>query len=213
MKKNKKQNPETNEKDDLKACLRRLARAEPDFFDELLDARFLRNPFPPSRAGARLIVDPAAQISPCAHIELCEEDSRVFVGPHSCIDAFAWLRAWGEGIRIGSRCTLHQYSMLQGGVLMGDDVRIGAHTVFVASEHSFSRRDIPIHRQGVVKKGIKLGSDIYVGSNVVVLDGVNIGDGAVVAAGAVVTADVQPYTVVAGVPARVLRERQGGGGE
>jgi acetyltransferase-like isoleucine patch superfamily enzyme len=53
----------------------------------------------------------------------------------------------------------------------------------------------------------KIGHDVWIGSGAIVLRGVTIGDGAVVAAGAVVTRDVAPYTVVAGVPARFLKDR------
>jgi hypothetical protein len=54
---------------------------------------------------------------------------------------------------------------------------------------------------------VTLGNDVWVGANAVVLSGVRVGDGAVIAAGAVVTKDVAPYTIVAGVPARRLRDR------
>lgn len=53
----------------------------------------------------------------------------------------------------------------------------------------------------------KIGNDVWIGCNSVVLEGVNIGDGAIVAAGSVVTKDVPPYTIVAGVPAKVIRQR------
>ncbi|CAD6084847.1 CatB-related O-acetyltransferase [Escherichia coli] len=53
-----------------------------------------------------------------------------------------------------------------------------------------------------------IGNDVWIGVNAIVMDGVTIGDGAVIGAGAVVTKDVQPYTIVGGVPARVIRTRQ-----
>jgi virginiamycin A acetyltransferase len=68
--------------------------------------------------------------------------------------------------------------------------------------HTFSQIDkIDEH------KPIRIGSDVFIGMNVTILDGINIGDGAVVGAGAVVTADVPPYAIVGGVPAKIIRYR------
>lgn len=130
------------------------------------------------------------------------------VGPNCRINDFAWLRAWGDGIRMGAYCTLNQYSMIQGSVTLGDGVRIGAHSLFVGTEHIKIRTDIPIYQQGVEWKGITVGSDVYIGSNVTVLDGVTIGEGCVLAAGAVVNKDVPPYSIVGGVPAKLIKERK-----
>ena len=52
-----------------------------------------------------------------------------------------------------------------------------------------------------------IGNDVWIGSNAVVLQGCMVGDGAVIAAGSIVTHDVAPYTVVGGVPAKVIKER------
>jgi acetyltransferase-like isoleucine patch superfamily enzyme len=73
--------------------------------------------------------------------------------------------------------------------------------------HRFDRRDVPIHLQGSDASGIVTGDNVWIGAGVTVLDGVRIGTGAVIAAGAVVVKSVPAMTVVAGVPARVLRER------
>ncbi|MDP6501980.1 MAG: acyltransferase [Planctomycetota bacterium] len=193
---------------ELKEALREIAAEDPEFIDELLGDRFLRNPFPPSKAGESFIVDPTATISTLAHIEPPAEKSPIVVGPHCRINNFAWLRSWGDGIRMGAHCTLNQYSMIQGSVALGDGVRIGAHSLFVGTEHIKSRTDIPIYQQGTEWQGISVGSDVYMGSNVTVLDGVTIGEGCVLAAGAVINKDVPPFSIVGGVPAKVIKERK-----
>lgn len=55
--------------------------------------------------------------------------------------------------------------------------------------------------------GVIIGNDVWIGSGVLLLDGVRIGDGAIIAAGAVVVKDVEPYTIVGGVPARFIKKR------
>ena len=67
---------------------------------------------------------------------------------------------------------------------------------------------MPIYQQGETAKPINIGNDVWIGFGAQILLGCNIGDGAVIAAGAIVTKDVEPYTVVAGVPARVIKKRE-----
>ncbi|MCF8296152.1 MAG: CatB-related O-acetyltransferase [Melioribacteraceae bacterium] len=54
---------------------------------------------------------------------------------------------------------------------------------------------------------VKIGNDVWIGNNVIILDGITIGDGAVIAAGSVVTKDVEPYSIIGGVPAKLIRYR------
>ena len=70
-----------------------------------------------------------------------------------------------------------------------------------------SRLDVPIRDQGHVAGSIVVGDDVWIGSNVVVTSNVEIGSHSIVAAGAVVTANVPPRSVVAGVPARIIKTR------
>lgn len=57
------------------------------------------------------------------------------------------------------------------------------------------------------KAGIRVGNDVWIGQSAIIMNGITIGDGAIVAAGAVVTDDVEPYTIVGGVPAKILKRR------
>lgn len=93
------------------------------------------------------------------------------------------------------------------------DIEIGATTlvadwVYIADfDHRFEDLDRPIKDQGIAKAPVRIGPDVWLGTKCTVTRGVSIGRGSVVAAHAVVTRDVPPYQVVAGVPARVLRDR------
>ena len=79
---------------------------------------------------------------------------------------------------------------------------------FIASNHVTERTDIPMNRQGGISKAIYVGNDVWIGFGVIVLSGVHIGDGSIIAAGAVVAKDVPPYSVVGGVPAKVIQYRK-----
>lgn len=79
-------------------------------------------------------------------------------------------------------------------------------TQIIAINHIFDDPNRPFIEQGITAEGIVIENDVWLGSAAVVTDGVHIGQGAVVAAGAVVTKDVPAHSVVAGVPARVIKE-------
>lgn len=74
-------------------------------------------------------------------------------------------------------------------------------------EHVYSNVNIPIHDQGMVEKDIIIDDDVWIGYGAQIMSGVRIGQGAIVGAGAIVTHDVEPYTVVVGIPAKPLKLR------
>ena len=75
--------------------------------------------------------------------------------------------------------------------------------------HSIERTDIPMNLQGeTLEKPVVISNDVWIGARVIILPGVNIGEGSVLGAGCVVTRDVPPYTVVGGVPAKVIKQRK-----
>ena len=78
----------------------------------------------------------------------------------------------------------------------------------VASQHVFSSTRDYIAKQGFTSRGIVVEDDVWIGAGVRILDGVTIGTGAIVGAGAVVTKNVEPFTIVGGVPAGVIRTRR-----
>ena len=104
----------------------------------------------------------------------------------------------GENVFINSGCKMQD----QGGIRIGDDVLIGHNACLLTLNHELD----PENRQDMYPKPIHIKSRAWLGSNVTVLPGVTIGEGAVVAAGAVVTKDVDANTIVAGVPAKVIRK-------
>jgi acetyltransferase-like isoleucine patch superfamily enzyme len=135
---------------------------------------------------------------------------RIYLGEHCSIRRGTQIYALGGAVEIGSRCSVNPYCVLYGtgGLTIGSFVRIAAHTVIVAASHRFDRTDVPITAQGSTAEGIIIDDDVWIGAGVRVLDGVRIGRGAIVAAGAVVRSDVEPYSIVGGVPAKFLKRRE-----
>jgi acetyltransferase-like isoleucine patch superfamily enzyme len=155
-------------------------------------------------------VELAADVFLAAYCTLIAQNSRISLGRGTIIGRFAKIEAIDGDICLGEDCTLQDFSIISGykaGIQIGNGVRIGSHTLIIGANHIFLSRDVPIWQQGSSSKGIRVHDDVWIGGNVTVLDGVEIGSGAVVAAGAVVTKDILPYTIVGGVPARVIGTR------
>jgi len=120
-----------------------------------------------------------------------------------------WGGNLGYGMVMGNKSSIGAYSYIgcSGSLKIGDNVMIGARLTIIAENHNFSDLTRPMNAQGVNNRGVIIGNDVWIGACVTILDGVAIGDHSVVAAGAVVTKDVQPFAIVAGVPARQVRSR------
>lgn len=110
---------------------------------------------------------------------------------------------FGRNITVGRDVFINACCHFQdhGGVTIGDGCQIGHNVVFATLNHGLSPED----RQNTYPAPIVLGRNVWVGSNATILQGVTIGDNAVIAAGAVVTKDVEPATIVGGVPAKAIR--------
>ena len=110
----------------------------------------------------------------------------------------------GPRVNIGAGCVLYAST----------ELRIGADTMLAAMCYvgggryaTRGRTDIPIASQPVPRMGVVIEDGCWLGAGAIVIDGVHIGRGSVIAAGAVITADVAPYSVVAGVPGRLVATR------
>lgn len=104
----------------------------------------------------------------------------------------------GRDVFINSGCHFQD----QGGITIGDGSLIGHNVVLATINHALS----PSQKRKNHYAPITIGSNVWIGSNAVILQGVTIGEWAVVAVGAVITKDVPPYTVVGGIPAKVIKK-------
>lgn len=103
-------------------------------------------------------------------------------------------------VKIGNRVTLKSGVFLWDGINIEDDVFIGPCVAFTNDKHPRSKQYPEKFLRTTIKKGASLGA------NATILPGITVGEGAMVGAGAVVTRDVAPFTVVAGNPAKILKE-------
>jgi acetyltransferase-like isoleucine patch superfamily enzyme len=143
------------------------------------------------------------------------------------LTAFFWgifFKHVGTNVQIGSNCKFvnpkritignnvlinHHVEMeaTGGEIILGNFILIGMHAKFINANHKFDDWKKPISLQGISQSKIILEDDIWIGMHAIILPDVTIGRGSIVAAGAVVTKDVEPYSIVGGVPAKIIKYR------
>ncbi|MFC1850075.1 DapH/DapD/GlmU-related protein [candidate division CSSED10-310 bacterium] len=110
----------------------------------------------------------------------------------------------GDNTNISSNCAFHSESK----VSVGSNVLFAAYCYVVGGgRHNFDRIDIPIIQQGSTSEGIAIGDNCWFGAHVCVLDGVTINNDSIIAAGAIVKSNVPAYSIVGGVPAKIIKSR------
>ncbi len=161
-------------------------------------------------AGKDLIVEDHAEIN-------CLTTQKIIFGERVTVGKFAIIRPSniyggdiGEGLKIGNNSNIGAYSYIgcSGYIEIGNNVMISPRVSIYAENHRFDHPDILLKEQGVQKEFVKIEDDCWIAANVIILAGVTIGQGCVIAAGSVVTKDIPPYSIAAGVPAKVIKSRK-----
>jgi acetyltransferase-like isoleucine patch superfamily enzyme len=111
-------------------------------------------------------------------------------------------------VKIGDRCLIGRGSGIVGhlAIEIGDDVWTGHYVYITDQNHGYEDRDLPISRQSMPERPVRIGSGSWLGHGTVVLPGAQIGEHVVVGANSVVTGDLPDYCVAAGAPARVVKQ-------
>ena len=112
-------------------------------------------------------------------------------------------------LSIGNNVSIHPMCYIEaaGGVSIGNDVSVAHGVTFISATHNFSDREIPIKDQGVELKGIFVADNVWIGAKATVLCGITVGSGSIIGANSVVTKNVEPNSIVAGAPAKVIKTR------
>jgi len=159
---------------------------------------------------------------------------KMHIGDKTAVDGDCMLCARGcdeGGFRIGEGVIISRGTIIQskrGNIEIGDgcsigvqcyfagvdDMRIGKNVLIAGQcfigggRYPMERNGIPMKDQGAYSNGpTEIGDDVWIGAGVTILDNVKVGEGSIVGAGAVVTKDVAPYSIVGGVPAKVIGTR------
>jgi len=162
-----------------------------------------------SAAGRRLMLDGLCFIGPGVTLEIGRQ-GRIELGRWSWVGHGTKLRSHEGTISIGAKtvlgqeCTISAYQH----VSIGRECVIADRVMLIDFDHGAAEVERPIRLQGIYKRDVHVGHNVWIGYGACVLRGVTIGDNAIVGANAVVTRDVPANAVVGGAPARVLRMRE-----
>ena len=161
------------------------------------------------RWRGRLVTDGLCFVCPGVKFEI-GRDARVVLGRWSWVGDGCKIRAHEGIISIGAKSVLGQECTLSGyqQISIGRECIIADRAMMIDFDHSTAEVERTIREQGIYKRDVRVGHNVWIGYGACVLRGVTVGDNAIVGTSAVVTRDVPEDAVVGGVPARVLRMRE-----
>ncbi len=128
----------------------------------------------------------------------------VWIGDGSKIRCHEGLVEIGPKTVIGQECTISAYQRVR----IGEQCVIADRAMFIDFDHGVVEVERPIRLQGIYKRDVVVGSNVWIGYGACILRGVSVGDNSVIGTNAVVTRDVPANAVVAGIPARIVRMRE-----
>ncbi len=161
-----------------------------------------------TRHGRRLDTDGLSFIGPGVQLEIGPK-GRVELGRWSWLGHGTKIRCHEGRVSIGAKtvlgqeCTISAYQH----VSIGRECVVADRVMLIDFDHGMVEVDRPIRLQGIYKRDVRVGHNVWIGYGACILRGVTVGDNAVIGTNSVVTADVPANAVVGGVPARVIRMR------
>jgi acetyltransferase-like isoleucine patch superfamily enzyme len=128
----------------------------------------------------------------------------VWIGDGTKIRCHEGVVEIGEKTVMGQECTISAYQRVR----IGEQCVIADRAMFIDFDHGVVEIERPIRQQGIYKRDVEVGSNVWIGYGACILRGVRVGDNSIVGTNSVVTKDVPANAVVAGIPARVIRMRE-----
>jgi acetyltransferase-like isoleucine patch superfamily enzyme len=161
------------------------------------------------RWRGRLVTDGLCFVCPGVKFEI-GPDATVVLGRWSWIGHGSKIRAHEGVISIGAKSVLGQECTLScfQHISIGRECIIADRTMMIDFDHTIADIERPIREQGINKRDVRVGHNVWIGYGACILRGVTVGDNTVIGTSAVVTSDVPDDAIVAGAPARVLRMRE-----
>jgi acetyltransferase-like isoleucine patch superfamily enzyme len=162
-----------------------------------------------STYGRRLELDGLAFVAPRVVIQIGRK-GRVKLGRWTWLGHGTKVRCHEGRVSIGAKsvlgqeCTISAYQH----VSIGRECVIADRVMLIDFDHGAAEVERPVRLQGIYKRDVRVGNNVWIGYGACILRGVTIGDNAIVGTSAVVTRDVPANAVVGGVPARIIRMRE-----
>jgi len=155
-----------------------------------------------SSFGRDVYIDPSVKIR-------IHKNAKLYMGDNVKILNDSWLIANdGDNLTIGNDTFISQNVVISGSVSIGNNSLIAGYVSIIDANHNYSDINNNINLQGGNKSDIKIGNDVWIGTHSVILQGIQIGDHSVVGANSTVTHDIDDYSVAAGSPAKVIKNRR-----
>jgi acetyltransferase-like isoleucine patch superfamily enzyme len=158
--------------------------------------------------GRRLKLDGIAFIGPRVVLEV-GKDAQIALGRWSWVGHGTKIRCHEGEVEIGAKTVMGQECTISAfqHVKIGRECVIADRVMFIDFDHGVVEVERPIRLQGIYKRDVNVGNNVWIGYGACILRGVTVGDNAIIGTNSVVTKDVPANAVVAGLPARVIRMR------
>jgi acetyltransferase-like isoleucine patch superfamily enzyme len=155
--------------------------------------------------GSNVYIDRHAMLDAKGAKSSIRVGDSVLIGSSTILSCAQATITVGSDVSTGPNCYIRAS---RGPVTLGSFVTIGTGAIIISGSADYRRLDIPMIKQDAPARGISIADDVWIGVGAKIIDGVSVGEGSVIGAGAVVIGDVPDYSIVAGVPAKIIRTRR-----